>query len=73
MRIIIDYFFSLGIIISGIVAFLKMINFLFKPKIFKHTRFNFISAPPSERQLFVYNLILLLVAIEAFHFFWFER
>ncbi len=73
MRNIIDYFFSLGIIISGIVAFLKMINYLFKPKIFEHKRFRFITAPPSERQLFVYNLILFLVSIEAFNFFWFLR
>jgi len=73
MKLIIDCIFSLGIIISGVVAFLKMIHILFKPKVFEQKRFHFISAPPSQRQLFFYNLILFFVAIEALNFFWFIR
>jgi hypothetical protein len=58
---------------SGVVAFLKMIHILFEPKVFEHSRFHFITTPPSKRQLFMYNLILFFVAIEALNFFWFQR
>lgn len=63
----------MGIIISGIVSFLKMVNILLHPKIFEQPKFAFISEPPNKRQLFIYNLILFFVAIEAFYFFWFLR
>jgi hypothetical protein len=70
MKYIIDCIFTIGIIVTGIVSFLKMIHIVFNPTIFKKERFRFVTDPPSNRQLFIYNLVMLLVVIEVVFFIW---
>jgi hypothetical protein len=70
MKYIIDCIFTFGIVTSGFVSLLKMMNILFSPKFFQKDRFRFITDPPNKRQLFVYNLIMLLVVIEVVLFIW---
>jgi hypothetical protein len=70
MKYIIDCIFTIGIITTGVVSILKMINILFSPKLFQKDRFRFITDPPNKRQLFVYNLIMVLVVIEVVLFIW---
>jgi hypothetical protein len=70
MKNIIDYIFTFGIILTGIVSLLRMINILFKPHFFLKDRFKFITDSPNNRQLFIYNLVILLVVIEVILYMW---
>jgi hypothetical protein len=70
MKYIIDCIFTFGIIVTGFVSLLRMINILFSPNFFKTDRFKFVTDPPNKRQLFVYNLVMLLVVIEVVLLIW---
>jgi hypothetical protein len=68
MKLLIHYLFILGIMTTCLVSFLKLIYLFFKPRFFEKSKFNFITAPPSKRDLIVYNLVMVLATIDALYF-----
>ena len=68
MKLLIHYLFIMGIITTCLVSFLKLIYLIFKPRLFENSKFNFITATPSKRDLIVYNLVMVLATIDALYF-----
>lgn len=73
MKQIIHYLFLLGMLITCIVSFLKLIYLIFNPRLFERKIFESITAASSKRDLIIYNLVMIIAILDAINVIWFKN